>query len=146
MNAIVKMWAHEATGASFNRFELDYDSVVVEGSKVFFGLVEGDSYISAEMPVHLIKSPYEYLPKDAETPYDTDWAEYDSYEVTPKDLATVTDFDEVAAVLGMPFVLTGEQCKSLCEALDCWACEQFEAEAAANAITFAESKADRFDF
>lgn len=120
MNAIPKF--SEQIGSRFSELSVSTSTdFVIQGTRVYFDLVQMaygkvTSSISAVIEANEVTgSSFWNNTNDPQNDVEFD---YDKLEVATYNIARVEDFDNVLAVVGQPFFLTGDQAQKLNEYLN----------------------------
>lgn len=96
--------------STFKDLKVDAD-IEVQGNKVFFSLIKGNSYLSAVVDASEVTGSMAL--NNSSDPQDEVDVNFDKLEVSNYNIAKVEDVDGVYAVIGQPFVLTHDQVLSL---------------------------------
>lgn len=117
MNAIPKF--SEQIGSTFSELSIGSD-FVIQGTRVYFDLVQTAYGITSSISVvieanEVADSSFWNNTNDPQNDVEFD---YDKLEVATYNIARVEDFDNVLAVVGQPFFLTGDQAQKLNEYLN----------------------------
>lgn len=118
MNAIPKF--SEQIGSTFSELSIGSD-FVIQGTRVYFDLVQmayGKVTSSISAVIEANEATGSSFWNNTSDPQNDEEFDYDKLEVATYNIARVEDFDNVLAVVGQPFFLTGDQAQKLNEYLN----------------------------